>query len=300
MEPNYIGFRSPFAFIWYCFFLVAPLAYVYIVLMLLRDLCEYSPETIQQPLQQYLPILAKLITAMKSYNGYRLFDVWCVIEALFFIASKLKIRYLQSKDPLEASLSAAPMLDPDERRALWEHIVSAEPDPGWVSEWFLDHPSIDSISIYDILDFLCWAMFDGRNQEHLTTQELNDLEGFVEDLEYRISIHLYGNAVEEEKEETGSMVSDGGEKDNTTRDYDVTTNRNRTSSDDATAPAGTDSNNNYDSYSIDKMRYESPLRSKFRRSSNEGGRTPNSISTRRSESSFSILSIERPRPEKCQ
>merc|ERR1712032_564415 len=135
---------------------------------------------------------------MKSYYGCKLVDVWCVIEALFFIACKLKVRYLQSKDPLEACLTSAPMLDPNERKALWDHIVSVESDPSWISEWFLDHPSIDSISLYDILDFLCWAMFDGRNQEHLTTQELDDLECFVEDLEYRVSLHLYGIAVEED------------------------------------------------------------------------------------------------------
>jgi hypothetical protein len=192
MELNAIGFRSPWAFLWYFLFFVAPLAYIYIGLMLLRDLCEYFPETIQQPLQQYVPFLANLATLMKSYYGFRLVDVWCVIEALFYVACKLKIRYLQNKDPLEASLSAAPMLDSEERKILWDHMMEVDSDPGWISEWFLDRPPIESISRYDIFDFICWAMFDGRNQEHLTTQELQDLEGFVEDLEYRISLHLYG------------------------------------------------------------------------------------------------------------
>jgi hypothetical protein len=35
-------------------------------------------------------------------------------------------------------------------------------------------------------------MVDGRNQEHLTTKELHELECFVEDLEYRVSLKLHG------------------------------------------------------------------------------------------------------------
>ena len=91
MEPNHIGFRSHWAFLWYCLFLVAPLSYIYIALMLLRDLCEYFQQTLQQPLKVYLPSLAKLTTMMKSYYGCRLVDVWCIIEAAFYIYCKLKI-----------------------------------------------------------------------------------------------------------------------------------------------------------------------------------------------------------------
>jgi hypothetical protein len=192
MELNAVGFRSPWAFLWYFLFFVAPLVYIYIALMLLRDLCESFPEMIQQPLQHYVPYLAKLVTLMKSYYGFRLVDVWCVIEALFYISCKLKIAYLQGKDPLEASLSAAPMLDSDERKMLWDHMMEVDKDPSWISEWFLDRPPMESISRYDIFDFICWAMFDGRNQEHLTSQELQDLEALVEDLEYRVGLHLYG------------------------------------------------------------------------------------------------------------
>eukprot|EP00536_Pseudo-nitzschia_multiseries_P014723 jgi/Psemu1/262368/estExt_Genewise1Plus.C_7590026 len=192
MEPNHLGFHSPWAFLWYVVFLVAPLAYIYIALMLLRDLCEYFPETVQQPLEVYLPFLARVTKMMKSYYGCRLVDVWCIIEAVFFIYCKLKIRYLQAKDPLEACLSAAPMQDPEERRALWDHIMEVESEPSWIQEWFLDRPAIETISLYDIHDFVCWALFDGRNQEHLTSHELSDLEGFVEDLEYRVSLQLYG------------------------------------------------------------------------------------------------------------
>merc|ERR1712238_286684 len=303
MEPNYVGFRSPWAFLWYCLFLVAPLAYVYIILMLLRDLCEYSPERIHQPLQQYLPSLAKLTMMMKSYYGCQFVDIWCVIEALFFIACKLKVRYLQSKDPLECHLSAAPMLDPDERKALWEHILSAESDPSWLVEWFLDRPSIDSISLYDIIDLLCWAMFDGRNQEHLMTQELNDLEDFVEDLEYHISLHLYGIAVKGEekivteskvtmKENNEEAILEREEKDGP----EVTMKLNKTSSDAATASVNTKRNGNYDLSSIDETEYGSPLKTMMIRSSVGEERTSSSKS--RFRSSLTILSIERPCPKK--
>ena len=196
MELNAVGFYSPWAFFWFSLFMVAPLAYIYIVLMLLRDLCLYFPEAVHQPLRRYVPFLANLAQVMN--NASRIVDVWCVIEALFFVACKLKIQYLQSRDPLEASLSAAPMLDPYDRKLLWDRMMEIEQnDPiAFISGWFFDQ-SIEHISRYDVCDFICWAMFDGRNQEHLTTLELHELECFLEDFEYRISLKLYGAREEE-------------------------------------------------------------------------------------------------------
>jgi hypothetical protein len=98
-------------------------------------------------------------------------------------------------------------------------MMEMDTDPSWITGWFLDHPTIESISRYDIFDFLCWAMFDGRNQEHLTTQELQDLEGFVEDLEYRISIHLYG-VMEDVTEASTTPVSTQQNKSLTENDDD--------------------------------------------------------------------------------
>jgi hypothetical protein len=116
-----------------------------------------------------------------------------ILEAIFFLIIKLKVRHLQSKDPLEASLSAAPMFDPEDRKEVWERMVDAEKDDpiSFITGWFFDQP-IESISRYDVCDFICWAMFDGRNQEHLTSLELHELECFVEDVEYQISLQLYG------------------------------------------------------------------------------------------------------------
>lgn len=299
MEPNYLGFHSPWAFLWYFFFLIAPLAYIYIALMLLRDLCEYFPETVQKPLAIYFPFLARVTTMMKSYYGCRFVDIWCMIEAAFFIFCKLKIRYLQSKDPLEACLSAAPMLDPDERKALWEHIVAAESEPSWLEEWFLDRPSIESIRLYDIYDFICWALFDGRNQEHLTTDELNDLEGYVDDLEYRISLQLYGISEEEDNPDIASPIGldTSGRISVDSMDGSIrATNRTRTFSDAATA---SDADNidsfNYDLHSVDETKYSSPMKYTVRDFAE--GETPKSI---KSGSWSSLPSIQRPKPKKCK
>ena len=211
LELNAVGFVSLWGFVWLGLFCVVPLVYFYILLMLLRDLCLYFPETVYEPLLYYTPYLAYLADYMK--NASRIVDVWCVIEALFFIGCKLKVQYLQSKDPLEASLSAAPMLDGDDRRNLWDRMMDVEQhDPcAFISGWFFDQP-IQEISRYDVCEFISWSMFDGRNQEHLTVQELQDLEHFVEDLEYRISLKLYGEASQQQpKQPSDSSVVDDDE-----------------------------------------------------------------------------------------
>ena len=166
--------------------------------MLIRDLCIYFPEAIYHPLQTYVPFLARMADRMN--NASRLADIWVVMEALFIIFCNAKFRILQAKDPLEASLTAAPMYDPEDRKILWDRIIDAErEDPiAFITGWFFDE-SIESISRYDVCDFLCWCMFDGRNQEHLTTLELHELESFVEDLEYMISLQLYGIKVESDE-----------------------------------------------------------------------------------------------------
>ena len=237
---------------------------------------------------------------MKSYYGCRLVDIWCMIEAAFFIYCKLKIRYLQSKDPLEACLSAAPMLDTEERKSLWERIMAVESDPSWLEEWFLDKPSIESIALYDIYDFVCWAMFDGRNQEHLTTDELNDLEGFVDDLEYRISLQLYGVSEENDNRDLASPIENNQRmfaesiEEEPFRVHDERINRTRTLSDAATASDADHIDSfNYDLHSIDETKYSSPL--KFMMTNSIEDETPTSW---KSGSWSSLPSIPRPRPKK--
>ena len=61
----------------------------------------------------------------------------------------------------------------------------------FLSGWFFDVP-VDTISRYDVRDFLAWSMFEGRHQEHLTIWEVKQLESFCYELEYFISLELYG------------------------------------------------------------------------------------------------------------
>jgi hypothetical protein len=238
--------------------MVAPLAYIYILLMLLRDLCSYFPESIHEPLQTYVPFLARWADAMN--NSSRLMDMWCVIEALFFIACKMKIQYLQRKDPLEASLSAAPMLDPDVRKLLWDRMMEVEQDdPGaLISGWFFDRP-IEEISRYDVYDFICWSMFDGRNQEHLTTEELHDLECFLEDLEYRISFQVHGARQEKDASENDKENDTETRKSNALRERPVLQNLNQSYEEDDTLSSKSD----FSSSTAQRRLLPRPKKSKF-------------------------------------
>jgi hypothetical protein len=141
----------------------------------------------------------------------RFVEAWCIIEAIFFVCLKLHIRWLQRMDPLERSLSSAPMLTPSERRLLWQRMVEAEADDPvtFITGWFFDQP-LESISKYDVRDFVVWSMFEGRNQEHLTLQELDQLEDFVDEIEWRISLKLYGvdEAQTVDETETGDSIGE--------------------------------------------------------------------------------------------
>lgn len=198
---DFIGIYSPWAVLWGLIFVTVPLCYVYVGLVLMRELCLRFPQTIHQPINVYLPYLATLINWM-HHRSYRVLEYWCWIEGIFYLALRLHTQWLQMKDPLEASLSAAPLMEIHQRQILWQRMVECESDDpaGWLRGWFFDIETIEVISKYDIRDFLTWCMFEGRHQEHLTTSELNQLEGFVDDLEYRISLQLYGSADEDDGE----------------------------------------------------------------------------------------------------
>jgi hypothetical protein len=329
--------------------LTVPFAYIYIVLVLLRELCMSFPQSVYEPIQYYLPWLGHFITmfVQQSRGGGYLFrhmalsssssassslttsdvnndrammeidvhyhhtknntiriiiaviiETWCVLEALFYITLQLRIRWLQNKDPLESSLSAAPLMELHDRQQLWRYMMDSfevstssaaasasslslpiitkdhhsnndnhryhhEQDSesdirdymdndinsfgsnndgvvhGHYSDydlqkfmghdrptdqeysvtnvevihdltndnanhdreclietflrgWFFGEPPVESISRYDIRDFLAWSMFENRNLEHLTSTEWEQLEDFVTELEYRISLHRYG------------------------------------------------------------------------------------------------------------
>jgi hypothetical protein len=216
LPVNFVGIFSPWAVFWGCVFLTVPVAYIYILLVLLREVCHSFPDTVYGTIQTYVPPVGRLIAAMHQSSNL-LVEVWCAIEAVFYVCLKLHIQWLQTRDPLEASLSAAPLMDLEDRRLLWQRMMdSAKDDPvTFITGWFFDQP-ISSISQYDIRDFTAWSMFEGRHQEHLTVAELEQLEDFVDEVELRNSLHLYGPA-EPQEDEKGEGEGDESSETKTTQ-----------------------------------------------------------------------------------
>ena len=232
-EPGYIGHYSAWGFVNSLIFLTVPIVYIYIAFILLRELCMAFPNSLYASIHNYLPHLAWLVRNMEKSS--LLVEVWCIIEGIFYILLKLQIQWLQLKDPLEASLSAAPMMDLVERGLLWKRMMvmmlknqdSIEGESNnfseFVSGWFFDAP-LDAISRYDVRDFLCWSLFEGRNQEHLTGEELHQLGAFLEELEFRLSFQIYGE--EDDDDELAGHCSKEervGSSDFTLRDRDKQT-----------------------------------------------------------------------------
>lgn len=199
VASSYLPGLTPVGVFFVCIKLTVPLAYLYIGLILLREICIHFPESIYDPIQFYLPMVGTLISTMKKSS--LLVEAWAVVEAIFYIYLRLRIWWLQNLDPLEACLSAAPMLEPNERRELWDRMVEVEKsDPaGFISGWFFDR-DIKEITRYDVMDFLSWSLFEGRNLEHLTRNETRQLDWLVDDLEYYISVQKFGLAPENNAE----------------------------------------------------------------------------------------------------
>ena len=202
VDGEWVGYLSPWAFLSTFMFLCVPLSYIYIVFILLREVCLTFPESVYGRLQHYIPLLARFIAAMQQSS--RIVEVWCVIEAVFFLGFKLYIWWLQGRDTLECALSSAPLMEIQDRQRLWERMWNSDSLDliSFVSGWFFDEP-IERISRYDMLDMISWSMFEGRHQEHLTTAEHCQLEAFLEEVEHRISLLLDG---------TSDEVSDVDEK----------------------------------------------------------------------------------------
>jgi len=93
-------------------------------------------------------------------------------------------------------------MDIEGRQVLWQRMMDCEvEDPvGFLRGWFFDQP-LENIAKYDVRDFVAWSMFEGRHQEHLTDAELRQLELFVEEVELRIGLQLYGEQTDEDDAE---------------------------------------------------------------------------------------------------
>ena len=213
---------SPLAIIWVFMFLLAPISYFYIGMVVMRELFG---EYLLVFGQNYLPLLHQwtLASAISNLRPPKMphdliigdslafiaegvldstgsgssftipnileststmernprtwlwlwIEIWCSFEAVFFILMRIRIRWLRNKDPLEASLSAAPLMDLSERQSLWRRMQEVEDGHvcEFLSGWFFDHDCQD-ISAYDVRDFVCWSMFECRHQEHLSEGEL--------------------------------------------------------------------------------------------------------------------------------
>lgn len=193
LEKNAQGIVTPVGLFFLAIRLTVPLTYIYIALLLLRELTDRFPHTLLPLLQYYLPTLATFTTET-LHKSSLIVEIWIVLEACFYICSRLHIRYLQFLDPLEASLSAAPILEIYDRKVLWTqmmHQVMNDDPIIFIRGWFFDH-DLDSITKYDVMDFVSWSMFEGRNLEHLTREEKLQLGEFVDELEWRIGIYMFG------------------------------------------------------------------------------------------------------------
>lgn len=214
MEKNAIGLLSPTGIFFSSVKLTVPLAYVYIVLILWRELCFSFPETMLngQFVTAYFSLGVWTARTMRSSS--LVVEVWAVIEGMFYVILFLHRKWLNSLDTLELSLLSAPMLETRERSELWDLMMDSmdledKECSKFISGWFFGE-SLEKLTRYDIMDYLTWSLFEGRSMEHLTQEEMQQLRGFVTDLEYRVSMELYG--VEEEDDGSGGgdkKMSDG-------------------------------------------------------------------------------------------
>ena len=120
-----------------------------------------------------------------------------LIEFVFYIAMKLKFAYLQSIDPLEANLKAGSIMTCEERQCLWEGVMNMHPTPkdvaAYFEEWFFG-VKINDISDHELRDYISWKYFDSRNQEHLTDDEHQQLDGFLKDAIQRLHGETNGSS----------------------------------------------------------------------------------------------------------
>lgn len=157
-------------------------------------------------MNNYCSYLVLLACRMKQSSP--LIEGWAVIEGIFYIVLFGHRTWLNSLDTLELSLRSAPMLELRERDELWELMMNSENEVvGFIEGWFFNE-KLDKLTRYDVMDFLAWSMFEGRNIEHLTLEEGAQLGGFVCDLEYWISVELYGVEEEDEKGDDAAINND--------------------------------------------------------------------------------------------
>lgn len=100
----------------------APLAYLYIILILWSDFCCKFPEFwIVKNVFFRIYKIEYLVKKIHYEKTTPFLDAWAIVEAVFYILQWAKLQYLNyCICPLETSLSSAPLLDFNERQTLWD------------------------------------------------------------------------------------------------------------------------------------------------------------------------------------
>ena len=199
IPKHYVGGNSWWSILWGSFQLVIPISYLCVFVFIVGAVATRDHHVWQHFLRPTLVPLEECLSFGFRLTGFvslawRTIECWCLLEVVFHLLIQIKLQWLQSLDPLEASLRAARWLNLNERALLWNRMMDSDAqDPiSFVTGWFF-HCSLECISRYDICDFLTWFMFETRHQEHLTNEELQQLEQFVQHLEHRIGLQLYGS-----------------------------------------------------------------------------------------------------------
>mmetsp|Transcript_21694 Transcript_21694/g.45270 ORF Transcript_21694/g.45270 Transcript_21694/m.45270 type:complete len:758 (-) Transcript_21694:32-2305(-) len=180
---------TPLGILFFVVNAVVPVCYSYVAMYSLRVLLDRAG---------LLSLLPEGGYARASFEAFEVMpwpvNAWAVVEVAFYVFQKAKISYFQKLDTLAMSLNAAPMMTEEERDALFNKIVDAESDDpvSFIRGWFFDAELAD-IQRYDVMDFLCWSLFDGRNQEHLTEAEAGSLAAYLERMEEGVGKHLGSN-----------------------------------------------------------------------------------------------------------
>ena len=110
-ESNSRGILSPTGIFFALVKMTVPLAYIYILLILWRELCYSFPKTMMESefMNHYFYYL--VLTAQTMRSSSLLVEVWAVIEGIFYVILYFHRMWLNSLDTLELSLLSAPMLE---------------------------------------------------------------------------------------------------------------------------------------------------------------------------------------------
>ncbi|CAB9502234.1 expressed unknown protein [Seminavis robusta] len=132
------------------------------------------------------------------------FVVYLVLEVLFHVSMRIKLAYLQAKDPLVESLKAGGIMSLTQRKRHWNQTMNAVSDnpSKFFQDWFFG-TKMEDLSIKDLRNFVAWSCFEGRLVEHLSPREMLQLDTFVRDALLRTN-HPRQSQLQESREVASS------------------------------------------------------------------------------------------------